>query len=464
MGLRICLVVYDNDDFIHVFPMGLGYISGALKKAGHEIVVWNQDLHHWPDEELTRYLDENRFDVVGVGVIAGYYQYRKLLSLSRAINASKHRPFYVLGGHGPTPEPKFFFEKTSADAIVKGEGELTMVDLMDALSQKRPLSEIPGIAYLENGEVKHTAPRAQIEDLSTIAWPAYDLFPMEYYRMLRMPGASKSDFVLPVLSGRGCTFTCTFCYRMDPGFRPRSVEHTLDEVEFLMKDYGLTYVTFMDELLMISEKRTEEFCEGILRRGLKFKWNCNGRLNYATPKVLELMKRAGCVFINYGIESVDQQVLKNMRKALRVDQIYKGVQATLDAGISPGLNMIFGNYGDDVGTLKKAVDFLIEHDDQAELRTIRPVTPYPGSPLYADAIAKGMLEGPEDFYEQRHTNSDLCAVNFTELSDDEFHQALYDANFRLVENYLKKSEEQMIGNMRKLYFERDASFRGFRQR
>jgi len=106
---------------------------------------------------------------------------------------------------------------------------------------------------------------------------------------------------------------------------------------------------------------------------------------------------------------------------------------------------------------------LLKYDDGAQMRTIRPVTPYPGSPLYYYAIEKGLLKGCEDFYENKHTNSDLLAINFTDMSDDEFHKCLLEANTRLMTNYFQKKQSAMIEQAQKLYLERDAGFRGFRQ-
>ena len=151
---RALLVVYDNESFIHWFPQGIAYIAAVLRRAGHDVVIYNQDVHHYPDTHLTETLDSDHFDVVGVGVIAGYYQYRKLLGLSRAINAAKNRPFYILGGHGPSPEPEYFLKKTGADAAVIGEGEETIIDLLDALATSRSLSTVPGIAFREGDSVE----------------------------------------------------------------------------------------------------------------------------------------------------------------------------------------------------------------------------------------------------------------------------------------------------------------------
>lgn len=461
--MRILLVVYDNDSYIHWFPQGLAYIAAVLHKEGYDVEIYSQDKNHFPDWHLTEYLDKNRFDVVGVSVIAGYYQYRKLLGISDAINKSKQRPFYIIGGHGPSPEPEFFMKKTESDAVVIGEGEKTIIDLLNALSNNRSLNNVQGIAFRSGGGIVINKERFLIQDIDSIPFPAYHLFPIDYYRLLRMPHCSNSDFVMPVLSGRGCTFKCNFCYRLDEGFRPRSNESIIEEIKLLKKDYGITYIAFSDELLMSSVSRTQSLCEDFIKHNLNIKWDCNGRLNYAKPDLLRLMKRAGCVFINYGIEAMDDNVLKNMNKNLTTGQITKGIEATLSAGISPGFNIIFGNIGDNRETLNKGVEFLLKYDDGAQMRTIRPVTPYPGSPLYYHAIEKGLLKDAEDFYENKHLNSDLLSVNFTELNDDEFHGCLLDANTRLIENYFAKKRIEVVGQAQKLYLSKDASFRGFRQ-
>lgn len=461
--MRILLVVYDNDSYIHWFPQGLAYIAAVLVSEGHDVEIYNQDMHHYPETHLQEYLDKNAFDVIGLSFIAGYYQYRKAIRISEAINNSKNRPFFIIGGHGPAPDPEFFLLKTGADAVVMGEGEITIIELLDALTNKRPLANVKGIAFRNRNKCIVNERRPLIEDIDSIPFPAYKLFPMEYYRLLRMPHCGNSDFALPMLSGRGCTFKCNFCYRMDEGFRPRSSESIIEEIKLLKKDYGISFIAFGDELLMSSRARVTSLCNEFIKHRLDIRWDCNGRLNYADKEVLRLMRKAGCIFINYGIEAMDDQVLRNMNKALTTKQIIKGIEATLDAGISPGFNIIFGNIGDNRETLRKGVEFLVKYDDGAQMRTIRPVTPYPGSPLYYYAIEKGLLKDCENFYENKHTNSDLLAINFTELGDDEFHQCLLEANTTLFTNYFQKKKARTVEQARKLYLEKDPVFRGFRQ-
>ncbi len=214
---------------------------------------------------------------------------------------------------------------------------------------------------------------------------------------------------------------------------------------------------------MSSVERTESLCRDFIKEKLNIKWCCNGRLNYAKSDVLALMKEAGCVFINYGIEAFDDRILRNMNKALTTKQIVKGVEATLKTGIGPGLNIIFGNIGENKETLKKGTQFLLKYDDFSQMRTIRPVTPYPGSPLYYYAIEKGLLKDVEDFYENKHVNSDLLSVNFTDMSNEEFHRCLMEANVTLLKNYYKNKLDQMIDVTKNLYLNGDATFRGYRQ-
>ncbi|MDD5109265.1 MAG: radical SAM protein [Candidatus Omnitrophica bacterium] len=461
--MRILLIAYDNDSYISVFPLGLAYIASACRDAGHKVEIYNQDVYHWPEEHLVELLEKEHFDVVGVGVVGGYYQYKKLLKISDALNRSKDRPFYLIGGHGPSPEPEYFLKKTKANAVVIGEGEITVVELLKAIANKKDLAGVEGIAFLKEGKCIQTPRRELIQEVDSISFPAWDLFPVEHYSLMRAPNITNKNRYMNMLSGRGCTFKCNFCYRMDPGFRPRSAESIIREIELLKEKYAISYIEFADELFMSSVERTELLSERFIKEKLGIKWWCNGRLNFAKADLLKLMKKAGCVFINYGIESLDEKALKNMNKALTVKQITTGIENTLDAGISPGFNIIFGNIGETARSLKLGVDFLLKYDDQSQLRTIRPVTPYPGSPLYYYAIECGLLRDCEDFYEKKHLNSDLLSVNFTELSDEEFYRNLREANTKLVENYYKKKMYSVCEQINDLYIKKDTGFRGFRQ-
>lgn len=461
--MEILFIAYDNESHISYFPIGIGYLASVLRAKGHTVTIYNQDVYHYPEDHLVNFLERNHFDLVGIGVVGGYYQYRKLLKISQAIKRVRRRPFFVIGGHGPSAEPEFFLRRTQADAVVVGEGEIILANLVDAIENKTSLAAVRGVAYWEGEGVKINAREEVIKDIDSIPMPAWDLFPMDHYTLMRYPGIKAWERSFQVCGSRGCPFSCTFCYRMDPGYRRRSTESIIEELRRLKEAYHVTVFDFNDELFMYGENRTISFCEDLLRENLNIRFACQGRLNYASSKVLKLMKKAGCFFIGYGVESLEQDALKRMNKSLTVRQIITGVENTINEGIQPGLYVMWGNIGENAESLHKTVDFLIKYSTGAQLRTIRPVTPYPGSSLYYYAVEKGLLEGPADFYENKHLNSDLLAVNFTDLSDAEFHRLLFEANKRLVEDFYEKQKRYQIDVMHKLYFEKNSTFRGFRQ-
>ena len=283
---------------------------------------------------------------------------------------------------------------------------------------------------------------------------------MIYYRLQRLPNISPTDFSMSIISGRGCYARCNFCYRLTKGIRLRSVNNIVEEIKLLQRDYGITYIDFADDLTIASRDRAFELSDAL--RPLNIKWRCEGRLNYSDESVLTAMKEAGCVFVNYGIESLNNDVLKNMHKGLNKDIIIEGIETTLKIGISPGLNIIWGNWGDTVGTLNETVDFLLKYDDGAQIRTIRFVTPYPGTELYDDAIKCGFIKDVKDFYENKHINSDLLTVNFMGISDEEAYVALFEANKKLLQHYFSRKSETAIRQISDLYINKDSSFRGFR--
>lgn len=443
--MRILLVNYDNQNSAAEswLPQGLGYIASGLRKIPEaQVSVLDLNIVH-DNQVLKTWLDLHEWDIIGLSFIGGYWQYRQFKELIGIINTHpRRRHLYVIaGGHLFAPNPGYFIDKFGIDCVVIGDGE----NIREVI-EKQPR----GLYF----------PKSL--DIDAIPWPAYDLFDISHYRLLRMPNCSKTDYCLPVLSSRGCPFRCNFCYRMDKHVRLRHLTALVEELRFLIKTYRISYFAFADELLMMNEDRAIEVAEALMPLGVK--WDCNGRLNYAKPEVLQAMKQAGCVFINYGIEAFDDRVLRNMHKRLDCDTIVKGVEATLAAGISPGLNLIWGNIGDNSATLSQAVDFLLKYDDMAQLRTIRPVTNYPGSALFDESIKRGLVENIEDFYENKHINSDLFTSNFMEMSTEQAYAELNKANATLVFNYFNKLKIKYLEQLHSLYINHDSSFRGFRSR
>lgn len=463
--MRILFIVYDNGSLAHSIPHGTLYLAAFLREKGYDVSIYNQDVYHWPEAHLTQYIDEHKPDVVGLSIIGGYYQHAKLIKISKAIHAAKHKPVYILGGHGPAPEPEYFLRLTGAQYVCLGEGENTLYDMISGGG--RSAYEVHGLAFIgpETNKLVVTRSREQIKDIDSLPFPAYDLVPMPHYmanRQFKQYGFSVGGRYGQMISGRGCPFHCTFCSRLFDGHRERSTESIVEEIKMLQKNYNIQTIEFHDELMMSSPRRVAEICEAFNRNNLNIEWACNGRLNVAHPEALLMMKLAGCTYINYGVEALDDDVLRNINKHLSVDQIITGVEATLRADIIPGLNIMWGNIGDTPKTLRKAVKFLKKYGDGTQLRTIRPVTPYPGSPLYTHCIKAGLLKNCEDFY-KKHVNSDLVGVNLTNMDTDRMHSELKKANTELINHYYGIHHKAAVQECKHFYDERDVGFRGFRQ-
>ena len=462
--MKFLLIIYNNDSYISFFPQGMAYLAGALLENKNEVEIFDMAANNYTLLDLQKHIEKHNYNYVCLGFCGGYYQYDIAIKLSNHINLCNNRKTfkYILGGHGPSPEPKYFLELLKANIVVIGEGEETIKEIANG----KPLNYIDGICYKDNWteEIAINKERKVIKDVDKISFPAYHLFDINYYKLYRKPKINNKEYSMPILSARGCLYKCTFCYRLMDGYRTRSTENIIKEIKYLKNEYNITYIVFSDELFMGIKSRTEEICKAIIQENLNIKFSCDGRLNIAAKyyDLLQLMKKAGCQFINYGIESLNNKVLKSYKKGLTKDIIIKGVENTLNVGISPGLNIIWGNEFDTKENLFESVNFLLKYDDQAQLRTIRPVTPYPGSPLYHEALNKGLLENIKDFY-NKHNNSDLLTVNFTKLSDEEFYKNICIANKILIANYYKIIKSKHFITMDKLYSKEDINFRGFRQ-
>ena len=381
-----------------------------------------------------------------------------------------NEPFEVDGsGMGFMLIPRYVLEETKADIVTIGEAEETIIELLKCKREKGDLSQIKGIAYRNNEDVVVNERRELIWKLDSIPFPEWSLFPMEKYTTsLHLYRMSKDDKALGILANRGCVNRCNFCYRMEKGIRLRSIENIIEEIKLLKEKYGVTYFQTLDELFVFSKKRIFEFYEALKENNLKIKFDCNARVNIFDEEIAVCLKKSGCTFLNFGMESSDQNVLNLMKKNTTVDQNIKAAEIARKIGIGLGLNFIWGNKGDSEKSLRDNVDLIKKYNTYDQIRTIRPVTPFPGSELYYEAIERGLLSGPEDFF-NKFRNSDLLTVNFTDIPEEEFYKLLFEANKDLIIDHFThttrdmNSANRLIKAFYDLYFRNKVNFRGARR-
>ena len=453
--MKFLFVIHDLHEPYNSVPLGPAYVAQALRENGTEVEFYCQDVNHSPDSDLEAWILENRYDAVGINFLAARFnRIEPTLSVIRRA-CTQTGAVMVLGGHGPSPIPQFMLQRTRADVAVIGEGEETTVELVRAIESNTTLAGVDGIAWVDKyGRIRFNSPRRLIPDLDCIAFPAYDLLPMDKYTCKQADRHSQNlDQVVygNMITSRGCIGKCSFCYRMIKGLRLRSVDNIIAEMNFLNTEYGVNYFAFQDETLAANPKRIREFCRQVSELPFAPSWSTGLRVDMLQDDdTVRMLKQSGCVYLSLGLESMDQSVLDLMGKNTTVGQNLRAVELCSVHGINPGLNLIWGCPGDTEDTLRQQVHIIKEMSSGTECRTVRPATPYPGTPLFDLAVAEGKLTGPDDFFD-KFKNSDYVTVNFTDMPTAEMLGALYAANCEIIDAFCDHPRVQQGGR----YFSTD---------
>jgi anaerobic magnesium-protoporphyrin IX monomethyl ester cyclase len=277
--------------------------------------------------------------------------------LSRSL---KNKGFsVVIGGPHASILPELTLDETRADYIICGEGELSLYELAAALKNQQPVSGIAGVISQKNRQLKK---RPLISGLDTLPFPDWQQMDPRKYKKAPHGGLVKSFPVAPITSTRGCPFECSFCASpklWDKSIRFRSPENVVDEIAYLVKEFKVREIHFEDDNLTLKRSHIEGICNLILKRKIKVNWATpNGvRVDTLDPELLRLMKKSGCYFIAFGIESGSQEILDRINKKTRLDIIEKAVTMASRAGIVTQGFFIFGLPGETAATVKQTIAF-----------------------------------------------------------------------------------------------------------
>jgi anaerobic magnesium-protoporphyrin IX monomethyl ester cyclase len=447
MKLRALIVIHDNHQDSNHFSLGAGYVAASLRENGVEVETFCMDVYHYTNEDLIRHLKENeKYDMILLGFMVPRFR-RTVRSLCHTIKENiDEETWFVLGGYGPSAIPEYIIEQTGADIVCIGEAEHTVVEIANCKKGKgkSSLSEVLGIVYSDGKDVFSTKRRSKNKKLDTLEFPAWDLFPMHLYTTsYKFAGMSNDEKAFPIIASRGCTDRCSFCFRLESGIRSRSTENVIEEMLLLNTKYGVNYFKFSDELAIISKKQILKLTQEIKLKLPTIHYRMDCRVSLFDDEIATALKESGCVFLNIGFESSSQMVLDQMNKRATVEQNINAAETAIRHRIGMGLNVIWGMPGDDEKSLRDNAEFIKKYNQYDQIRTIRPVSPYPGSPLYYQAIAEKKLTGPQDFFD-RFKNSDRYMVNFTDLSEEKIYSLLGEVNKDLIFDHFKNTTGDMI--------------------
>jgi len=324
--------------------------------------------------------------------------------------------------------------------MVLGEGEITIVELIDELNKGgKNLESINGIGYRSSsGELIVTQSRGPIMDLDSLPWPDLEGFQLETYLEMQRPNdnlylyADDKPRFYPIISSRGCPFNCTFCYHpLGQKYRSRSIDDFIAEVEYVMGKYQVNNLAIFDELLSTNRERLFQICDRLKNIPRKLHWMCQLRVDQVDEEMLLTMKEAGCFLISYGFESVSDIVLKSMKKHISKAQIKKALYLTREAGIGIQGYFIFGDPAETSQTAYETLDFWKSHCDYHI--TMGYIRPYPGSPLWDREMTQGHLS--TDLAQLEFI--DQCVYvppNMTKMDDTEWFTLQKDVQKAIINN------------------------------
>jgi radical SAM superfamily enzyme YgiQ (UPF0313 family) len=382
----------------YTHSLGLASIAAVLEENGYapRIVDFFNE-HNW--RKIERNLENVHPDIVGITCMTNTRM--NAVRIARVARSLYPRSVIVMGGAHPSVMHRQILEHYPVDAVVIGEGELTMLNLARAVEQGKSLDTLKGIAFKRNGEVIRTEPQPFIKDLDSLPVPAYHHF-------ARSERNGKQWFpIRDVVLSRGCPFKCRFCASSNVwgrSYRVRGAKRAVDDIEVILEKSVRRDITINDDSFGLDEERAIEFCREIIRRSLDFSWTAKTRVDCISGETLRWMKKAGCKAVSYGVESGSPEILKNINKGITIDQITRAFELTRGAGINTEATIMIGNPGETGRTVAET---------ERLLRVIMPdhmwvsfTAVYPGTGLYELAKREGLLS--DDYW-----LSDLVAPVYT---------------------------------------------------
>jgi len=363
------------------FPrIGSAYVAAHLREKGHQVKILDSIAMGLDLSGIREEITAFRPDFIGLGPFT-----EEIFQAYKVCEAAKHIDesiITVLGGPHASAMPKETLEEFPlVDFAIFGEGEGTLLKLVNG--ENPP--EIKGLTYRNCGNIIVNETACPIEDLDSLPYPAWDLYPLDTYRGILTKNFNRKMDIpaleLPVLSMRGCPSRCNFCYKVYDGVRFRNPLKVVDEIEFLVNTYGATDIFFAEGTFLAKSEHGSKICNEIISRGLnrKISWVAETRVNAVDEESLKLMKEAGCEELYYGIESGDEDILKNSKKGITFDQMREAVKLTKKIGIRACCFSIIGHPNETKETIDKTVKLLMELD--ADVMNIAIMMPYPGTKI-----------------------------------------------------------------------------------
>ena len=396
--------------------LGLGYLAAVVLEAGHEARIFDAAIEEAPLREV---LAQEHFDIVGITATTPLiYEAWEAAKLAKEYGA-----ITILGGAHPTLMPQESLERPEVDLVVRGEGEDTLVDIIETL-QRSPgdadpagsgesvnptygteqrlfdravWEKVQGISFRSmEGDIIHTAHRPLRKDLDSLPFPAHHLLDISKYTNLQplTDGLNPNARTYTIVTSRGCPYQCIYCSKAITGrsWRPRSPENVVAEWRWLVRDLKATEIGVTDDSMTTNLDRAKTICRSLIDERLNtVPWiTIHGiRAGDTDLELLKLMKQAGCKRVGFGVESGNQRILDSIKKKQTIDEVRRAFDNSRKAGLETMGFFIFGLPGETAETMDDTIQLALELEP--DMANFMIAAPYPGTEMYDVVLQNGRL-------------------------------------------------------------------------
>ena len=358
-------------------PVGLALIAAVMERGGHQVKILDANALGLHPEDVVPLVTDA--DVVGLTAMTP--------TVSAAIRVARHlkqaypRLTIILGGAHATLLPgETLATAPEIDIIVRGEGEETVMELLQALESRQPWHNISGLSYRAGDKIITTSARTTGIDMDSLPFPAYHLLPWRRYQPHPPHGLARP--FAAIITSRGCPYRCAYCSKPVFGshYRAQGPERVVAEVAYLQEKFGVKEVAFYDDIFTLDKKRASAIAEGIMKKGIKIVWTCEARVNLVDKELLRQMKQAGCYAIAYGIESASPEILETLHKEINLDQVVEALRLSREVGLQTVGYFMLGSPGETPETISQTID--LAKRLKLDFAQFAVTTPFPATELY----------------------------------------------------------------------------------
>lgn len=425
-----------------MLPLGLLYVGGIIERCGHRAKIVDPYLDEFELKnfdsgnynKINKIIEEFNPSLIGYSGIATSYGRTKKLSQHIKDN---YPEIFQIAGRALSSVYHFLLTNTKIDLVFHGETEVSLPIFLKKFEKKKLFYDVPGISYLLNGKVVRNPSTIQVNHLDTIPFPAYHLVDINKYlhsiddwisayKILLNNNHHYSEIVrkignkkhyIPIITSRGCTHRCLFCYRHFQGIRQHSVNYVIAHIKYLMETYGIKGFQFVDELFNVKPEWVIEICDAIVKENLDIFYLIGGaRVDKINEKILNRLKETGCIQIAYGQESGSDAILKECKKGVTSRQNNEiTLLTTKTVGILSPVQLVVGFPGETNNTIRETIQFL--KDVEAYQYSLNFLIALPETPIWKFVEENGLIKNVEEYLDLVAEKGGAPLVNLTRMSD-----------------------------------------------